>query len=89
MSYVDSYSANDNDAVNPFAPSDFVVASIEERLVAWRQLDLQAREAQQALDAVGQAAADPRVMELVATAKTLRDRSDREFAAILRAVKHQ
>lgn len=76
-------------SVSQSISSDFVVMSIEERLVAWRELDQKAVEAEQAVARIGQAAADPRIHELFSNAKYLREKSDREFAAILRAVKHQ
>jgi len=69
--------------------SDFVVQTIDERLVAWRELEKEAAEAEKAVAALGQAAADPRVQTLLASARLLREKSDREFASILRAVNHQ
>lgn len=75
--------------VSQFVSSDLVVTSIEERLVAWRELDRKAAEAERAVKVVGQAAADPGMLELISTARHLREKADREFAAILRAVKHQ
>lgn len=66
---------------------NFVSASVEERLVEWRKLEQAASEAEHAVKALGQAAADPRVPELLSNAKFLRQKADREFAAIVRAIK--
>ncbi|HSW20084.1 MAG TPA: hypothetical protein VLJ86_22885 [Ramlibacter sp.] len=64
-----------------------VVVSIEDRLRGWRELESAASTAEEAVRGVGQAAADPRAAHLFREAKDLRERSDREFAAIMRAVK--
>lgn len=65
----------------------YVSVSIEERLTEWRKLEQAASDAEHAVKALGQAAADPRVHELFSRAKFLRDKADREFAAILRAIR--
>lgn len=65
----------------------FVSVSVEERLIEWRKLEQAASEAEHAVKALGQAAADPRVGELLSNAKFLRQKADREFAAIVRCIK--
>lgn len=60
---------------------------IDGRLIAWRDLDRHATEAEHALKRMGQAAADPNARDLLFNAKYLREKADREFAAIVRAIK--
>jgi hypothetical protein len=64
----------------------YVVQSVEERLLAWRELDRSAAEAEAAVAKAGQAATSPAFRELCLKARELRERSDREFAAIVRCV---
>lgn len=63
------------------------VVPVDERLTAWRELDRQATELEHAVKSMGQAAADPNARDLLFKAKRLREKADREFAAILRAIK--
>ena len=65
----------------------YVVASVEERLVQWRDAEQAANDAENELHNLGQAAADPRVAELARKAQELRQEADRQFAAIVRAVR--
>lgn len=65
----------------------YVVVSVEERLVAWRTAEQAAADAEHAVARLGQAAADPRVTELLGKAEQLREEADRQFSAIVRAVK--
>jgi adenylosuccinate lyase len=64
----------------------FVIVSVEERLDRWREIEKAANEAESRLKVVGQAGASPELRKLVLTAKELREKADREFAAIVRAV---
>jgi len=68
-------------------PEKYIVASIEERLNEWRDIERAANAAESELEKVGQGANDPRLKELAFRAKQLRDEADRKFAAILRAIR--
>lgn len=65
----------------------YTVVSVEERLAAWRELEQQACAAERALSAIGTAEAPAGVRDLIANAKSLREKSDREFDAICRAIR--
>ena len=65
----------------------YIVVSVEERLAVWRELDRQACAAERALAAIGQTEAPTGVRDLIANAKALRDKADREFDAICRAIR--
>ena len=67
----------------------FIVQTTEERLVAWRELDRAAAKAERDAAGLGQATSDPRVRDLLVKAKALRQQADREFSAILRAIRMQ
>ena len=67
--------------------SKFVTVSVEERLIAWRQLDSAATAAEAKVRQLGQGASDPATRDLLAKAREMRACADREFAAILRAVR--
>ena len=69
------------------AVQKFVVESVEERLLAWREAEQAAQNAEYAAKAVGQAAADPTMRQLLMEAKRLREEADRQFAYIVRAVR--
>jgi hypothetical protein len=64
-----------------------VVVTVEERLVAWREAEQAAAAAEQLAAAPGQGSADPRAGDLFIRASELRQQADRQFAAVLRAVK--
>lgn len=64
-----------------------MVMSMEERLSAWRESEKAACEAESAIARLGQAAADPRTRDLFIQAGKLRVQANRQFAALLRAVK--
>jgi hypothetical protein len=65
--------------------SNPVASTVKERLVAWRELDKAAIQAEQEADRIGQGTTDEHVRFLVLkAAKQLRVESDREFGAILR-----
>lgn len=49
---------------------------IEERLHAWRDSEAAASEAEEAARGIGQAAQDPRAVELLRRARSLRGRAD-------------
>jgi len=68
-------------------PQKYVVASVEERLNEWRDIERAANAAESELDRIGQGANDPRLRDLAFRAKQLRDEADRKFAAILRSVR--
>lgn len=63
------------------------IASVEDRLARWKEMKAAAEEAYAQLQAIGHAAATPEYRELALRAKMLRERADREFAAITRAVR--
>lgn len=65
----------------------YIVVTVEERLAVWRELDQQACTAERALAAIGQAEAPTGVRDLIANAKSFRERADREFDAICRAIR--
>jgi hypothetical protein len=65
----------------------YVVKSVEERLLEWRALEREASELEAAIAQVGQAAATPEFRDRCLKARELRERSDREFAAIVRSVR--
>lgn len=67
--------------------ANHVVVSVAERLAAWRELDQQACSAERVLAAIGAAAAPSGVRDLILNAKSLRERADREFDAICRAIR--
>ncbi|HYF19500.1 MAG TPA: hypothetical protein VEA40_16670 [Ramlibacter sp.] len=55
----------------------------DEKLHAWRVKENAALEAEQAVAALGQATADPRVAQLLSSARALRSEADQLFAELL------
>lgn len=65
----------------------YVITSIEERLNLWREAERAACDAEAEVANLGQAASDPRTRDLFIKAGKLRNSADRQYAAILRAVR--
>ncbi|GAC1540982.1 MAG: hypothetical protein NVS2B4_20320 [Ramlibacter sp.] len=59
----------------------------EQRLEQWRQAEKAALDAEHEVARLGQGAASLEAAALFLNAKTLRRQADREFGAILRAIK--
>jgi hypothetical protein len=61
--------------------------STEERLQEWREAEKAACQAEAAVAGLGQGAADPEVRRLYLDAAAAREKADRLFGALLRAIK--